>query len=211
MTEATNIMSDFTTLIVEDEAVMAMDLQRRLRKLGYEESVVKGSSDAALKYLEVHNPNLILCDININGEKDGIDVAEYVMKHKSIPLIFVSALSDKGTLERAKKTLPYGYIVKPFKDRDLSTAIEMALYKYSVDVERLKLTIDKVNTIAITPLSDREYEILEGVLKGQTNSQLAETNFVSVSTIKFHISNLLSKLDVKNRASISSRVLSLFT
>ena len=204
-------MTDFTTLIVEDEAVMAMDLQRRLRKLGYAESVVKGSSDAALMYLEVHNPNLILCDISIDGDKDGIDVAEYVMEHKSIPLIFVSALSDKGTLERAKKTLPYGYIVKPFKNRDLATAIEMALYKYSIDVDRLKLSIDKVNKIAITPLSQREYEILEGVLKGQTNSQLSEANFVSVSTIKYHISNLLSKLDVKNRASISSRVLSIFT
>ncbi len=204
-------MTDFTTLIVEDEAVMAMDLQRRLRKLGYSESVVKGSSEAALKYLEVHNPNLILCDISIDGDKDGIDVAEYVMEHKSIPLIFVSALSDKGTLERAKKTLPYGYIVKPFKNRDLATAIEMALYKYSIDVDRLKLSIDKVNKIAITPLSQREYEILEGVLKGQTNSQLSEANFVSVSTIKYHISNLLSKLDVKNRASISSRVLSIFT
>jgi len=204
-------MSDFTTLIVEDEAVMAMDLQRRLRKLGYMESVVKGNSEAAINYLAIHNPNLILCDINIHGKKDGIDVAEYVMEEKSIPLIFVSALSDKGTLDRAKKTLPYGYIVKPFKDRDLATAIEMALYKYSVDVDRLKLNIDKVNKIANTPLSEREYEILEGVLKGQTNSQLAEANFVSVSTIKFHISNILGKLNVQNRASVSSRIIELFT
>jgi len=204
-------MTDFTTLIVEDEAVMAMDIQRRLRKLGYEESVIKGSSDEAINYLTVHNPNLILCDINIDGDKDGIDVAGYVMEHKSIPLIFVTALSDKGTLDRAKKTLPYGYIVKPFNNRDMSSAIEIALYKHSVDVERLKLSIDRVNKISATPLTEREYEILEGVLKGQTNSQLAEANFVSISTIKFHISNLLAKLGVQNRASISSRIIELFT
>lgn len=204
-------MSDFTTLIIEDEAVMAMDIQRRLRKLGYEESVIKGSSETAIDYLSIHNPNLILCDINIHGEKDGIDVAAYAMEHKSIPLIFITALSDKGTLERAKKTLPYGYIVKPFNNKDLITAIEIALYKYSVDVERLKLSIDRVNKIAVTPLSEREYQILEGVLNGQTNRQLADAYFISLSTIKFHISNLLSKLDVPNRASLSSRIIELFT
>ncbi len=204
-------MSDFTTLIVEDEAVMSLDIQRRLRKLGYEQSVVKKSSDDALQYLAIHDPDLILCDINIHGAKDGIDVAEYVAANKSIPLIFVTALSDKGTLDRAKKTLPYGYIVKPFNDKDLSTAIELALYKYSVDMDRLKLSIEKVNKIAINPLSEREYEILEGLLKGQTNNQLAESHFVSVSTIKFHISNILTKLDVKNRSSVSNRIIELFT
>ncbi len=204
-------MSDFTTLIIEDEAIIALDIQRRLKKIGYTDTVLKDDSTGAINYLSLHNPDLILCDINIHGNQDGIDVAAYVQANKSIPLIFITALSDKGTLDRAKKTLPYGYIIKPFTDKDLSTAIELALYKYGVDVDRLKLTIDKVNAIAVSPLSDREYEILELILKGQTNAQIAEAQFISLSTVKFHTSNILTKLDVKNRSSISSRILQLFT
>ena len=204
-------MSDFTTLIIEDEAIIALDIQRRLRKIGYTDTVLKDHSADAINYLSLHDPDLILCDINIHGDQDGIDIAAYTLKHKSIPLIFITALSDKSTLDRAKKTLPYGYIVKPFTDKDLSTAIELALYKYSVDVDRLKFSLDRVNTIAVSPLSQREYEILELVLKGQTNAQIAKEQFISLSTVKFHISNILTKLDVKNRASISSRIIKMFS
>ena len=206
-----NTILDFTTLIVEDEAIIALDIQRRLKKIGYSDTVIKDHSQDAINYLSVHTPDLILCDINIHGDLDGVDVAAYVREHKSIPLIFITALSDKGTLDRAKKTLPYGYIIKPFTDKDLSTAIEMALYKHSVDMDRLKLSIEKVNGIAINDLSAREYNILESVLSGQTNAQIAEAQFISLSTVKFHISNILTKLDVRNRASISSRILQLFT
>ena len=115
---------EFTTLIVEDEAIIAMDIQRRLKTIGYTYSIIKGHSADAINYLSLHDPDLILCDINIHGDLDGIDVAAYVQEHKSIPLIFITALSDKGTLDRAKKTLPYGYIVKPFTDKDLHSAIE---------------------------------------------------------------------------------------
>lgn len=206
-----NTTNDFTTLIVEDEAIIALDIQRRLRKMGFSHSVIKNHSDDAINFLSLHNPNLILCDINIHGELDGIDVAAYTLKHKSIPLIFITALSDQGTLDRAKKTLPYGYIVKPFTDKDLNSAIEMALYKHSIDMDRLKLSLEKVNTIATSELSSREYEILEGVLSGQTNAQIAESQFIALSTVKFHISNILTKLDVNNRASISGKILELFS
>ena len=87
----------------------------------------------------------------------------------------------------------------------------MALYKHNADQDRLKLCIEKVNRIAINDLSVREYEILEGVLSGQTNAQIAELQFISISTVKFHISNILTKLDVKNRASISGKILELLS
>ena len=202
---------EFTTLIVEDEAIIAMDIQRRLKTIGYTYSIIKGHSADAINYLSLHDPDLILCDINIHGDLDGIDVAAYVQEHKSIPLIFITALSDKGTLDRAKKTLPYGYIVKPFTDKDLHSAIEMALFKHSADRDRLKFSHEKVNKLAANDLSPREYEILEAVLSGKTNAQIAESQFISLSTVKFHISNNLSKLNVKNRASLSSKILELFS
>jgi DNA-binding NarL/FixJ family response regulator len=205
-----DITKKFTTLIVEDEAIIAMDIQRRLKKIGYPNSIIKSHSTDAINYLSLHTPNLILCDINIHGERDGIDVAAYVQEYKSIPLIFITALADKGTLDRAKKTLPYGYIIKPFTDKDLISAIEMALYKYSADKNRLKFSHEKVNKMAVNDLSSREYQILEGVLSGQTNAQIAESQFISISTVKFHISNILTKLDVHNRASLSSKILAVF-
>jgi len=120
--------SNISILIVEDEVIVAMDIARRVKKLGYEVADIKHHSDHAINYLEVHTPDLILCDINIKGTKDGIAVATFNQSHKKVPLIFITALSDRPTLERAKKSLPYGYIVKPFNNRDLLTAIELALY-----------------------------------------------------------------------------------
>ena len=130
-------MSNISILIIEDEGVVAHDIARRVRKLGYDVADIKTGSEQALNYLAIHTPDLILCDIMIDGPKDGIEVAEEVFHSKKIPLIFLTALSDRSTLERAKKVLPYGYIVKPFDNHDLLTAIELALYKHSVELEKL--------------------------------------------------------------------------
>jgi len=101
-------MSNISIMIIEDEVIVAMDLEERILKLGYDVAAVRHNSEKALAYLEIHTPELILCDINIKGNKDGIHIAAHVEQHLKIPLVFVTALSDRGTLERAKKTLPYG-------------------------------------------------------------------------------------------------------
>ena len=136
--------TDISIMIIEDEAIVAMDLESRLRKMGYAVSGIYGDSDNAINYLSIHTPDLILCDINIHGELDGIAVASYVRENKKVPLIFVTALSDRGTLERAKKALPYGYIVKPYEDSDLISAIEMARYKHQVELDQLMITREKL-------------------------------------------------------------------
>jgi len=130
--------TDIDIMIIEDEAIVAMDLESRLKKLGYKVAGIYGDSDKALNFLEVHTPGLILCDINIRGDKDGIEVATIVKTNK--PLIFVTALPDRTTLDQARKALPYGYIVKPYEDSDLLSAIEMALYKHHVELEQIALT-----------------------------------------------------------------------
>ena len=204
-------MANVSVLIIEDEGVVAHDIARRLRKLGYDIAAIKTSSDQALDYLSVHTPDLILCDIIIDGPKDGIAVAEEVFKSKNVPLIFLTALSDRATLERAKKVLPYGYIVKPFDNHDLSTAIELALYKHSVELEKLSITIDKINRIADAPLTDREFEMLLDITKGLTNAQISANRFISVSTVKYHIGKLLEKMGVVNRADALHKVIQLLT
>jgi len=204
-------MSNIRIMIIEDEVLVAMDLEDRVQTLGYDVAAVRHNSEKALAYLEIHTPDLILCDINIKGDKDGIDIAAYVKERTKVPLIFVTALSDRGTLDRAKKTLPYGYIVKPFSNGDLLSAIEMALYKHSLEFEKLKLTKERINTMTLEPITDREYEVLQDILNGQNNAHISKARHISLSTVKFHISNILEKMGVKNRAEILHKIIRLLT
>src|SRR3569832_2191781 len=132
-------------MIVEDEIIVAKDIQRILKKLGYEAFDPIPNGKKALDSIEKLQPDLILLDINLkNSDIDGIQLAEQIHQHYKLPFIFLTAFSDKHTLERAKLTEPYGYIIKQFEESDIRTAIEIAHYKYIKDVE----TVDKGNRIA---------------------------------------------------------------
>src|SRR5690554_685239 len=116
-------------LIVEDERIVALDLRRRLEKLGHEVvSHVVNGDDAVAAAKELH-PDIILMDIRIEGPMDGIDTAATIRKKLHIPHIFLTAHSDEATIERAKQTDPDGYILKPFTDRDISLNIQIAEQK----------------------------------------------------------------------------------
>ena len=184
---------------------------RKILPAGYEVAGIKNSSEQALNYLSIHSPDLILCDIMIDGAMDGIQVAELIFQTKQIPLIFVTALADRITLERAKKVLPYGYIVKPIDNHDLLTAIELALYKHSVELEKLAISQEKINTITNVAVTEREFEMLTDIMKGLTNAQISETRYISISTVKFHIGKLLEKMEVTNRAEALHKIISLIT
>ena len=116
-------------LVVEDEAIVGMDIQRRLKNLGYIVPVVVSSGEEAVNKVHENNPDLILMDINLNGKMDGIDATSKIHSFSDIPVIYLTAYTDKKTLERAKITEPYAYIIKPFKDRELQINLEIAFYK----------------------------------------------------------------------------------
>jgi DNA-binding NtrC family response regulator len=120
-------------LIVEDEAVVAEDLQHRLDGLGYEIAGWATNAADALVFAEDTAPDLVLMDIRLRGEMDGVEAASAIRDRVEVPVVFVTALADADTLERAKAADPLGYVVKPFSDRDLETAIELALYKHEMD------------------------------------------------------------------------------
>src|SRR6266700_3973971 len=105
-------------LVVEDETIIAMDIQSRLRSLGFDAEVAGTGEEAVSKAIEAP-PDLILMDIVLPGTIDGIEAAEEIRKRFDIPVIYLTAYSDSRTLERAKKTGPFGYLLKPLKDRDL--------------------------------------------------------------------------------------------
>jgi two-component system, cell cycle sensor histidine kinase and response regulator CckA len=125
-------------LIVEDEAVIALDLKSILENLGYTVSGSESSADKAIKICEEDSPDLVLMDIVLEGEMDGIEAAEIVRSRWGIPVVFLTAFADLERLNRAKLVNPFGYLVKPFRDQDLKVTLEMAWYVARVDAERRK-------------------------------------------------------------------------
>ena len=120
-------------LIVEDETIIAFDLQRRLKGLGFTVTAAVASGAAAIAACEAVCPDLVLMDIMIEGELDGIETARILLERFRVSSIFLTAYSDDKTLERAKASNPLAYLIKPFKERELFTTIDVALYKGRVD------------------------------------------------------------------------------
>jgi CheY-like chemotaxis protein len=120
-------------LIVEDEAVVALHLRQELTKLGYTVAGVATNGEQALKLVEESFPDVILMDIHIQGEIDGIETAKRIPRYLHIPVIFLTAYSEDITLSRAGETHPYGYLLKPFLDRELHATIKMALVRSRAD------------------------------------------------------------------------------
>jgi CheY-like chemotaxis protein len=116
-------------LIVEDEAIVARDLQGRLKRLGYQVCAIVASGAGAIEAASQHRPDLVLMDIVLKGEMDGIEAAEVISRDYEIPVVFLTAYADQQTLQRAKLTVPLGYIVKPFTERELGIMLEINLYR----------------------------------------------------------------------------------
>jgi len=121
--------------VVEDERITAEDIRRRLLRMGYNVISIVDSGEKAIIEASEQKPDLILMDIILKGKMDGIEATEQIHSNLNIPVIFLTALADEKILERAKETSPFGYLVKPFQDRDLHITIEIALYKSKIDKE----------------------------------------------------------------------------
>ena len=129
-------MAKAKVLIVEDDVIVAMDIESRLKNLGYSVSGIANYAEKAIEKVEELDPDLVLMDIVLKGEMDGIEAAEIIRSRFEIPVVFLTAYADEKRFERAKLTIPFGYILKPFQDRDLKITIEMALYAAKVDAKR---------------------------------------------------------------------------
>jgi len=116
-------------LVVEDQTIVALNIKNRLKNLGYAVPSAVGSGKEAIREAELTNVDIVLMDIMLKGDMDGIEAARIIKSRFGIPIIYLSACTDFETLERAKLTDPEGYISKPFKEEDLCKNIETALLK----------------------------------------------------------------------------------
>ena len=126
-------MSNVKILVVEDESIVAMDIKHRAEGLGYSVTGITPSGEGAIKKASETLPDIVLMDIVLKGDMDGVEAAQKIRDSLDIPVVYLTAYSDEKTLKRAKVTEPFGYIIKPFEDRELHSAVEVALYKHKME------------------------------------------------------------------------------
>lgn len=120
-------------LIVEDEQIVALDLQQTLREFGYDPYAIAPSADAAVARAAERCPDLVLMDIRIKGARDGVEAAAILRERFGVPVVFLTAHADEGTVDRAKRVEPFGYLLKPIKAAELHSVVEVALYKHGME------------------------------------------------------------------------------
>jgi CheY-like chemotaxis protein len=140
-------------MIVEDEAVVALHLRRELIKLQYTVVGTATTGSQALKLIDEVFPDVILMDIHIQGELDGIETANLIPRYLHIPVIYLTAYSEDVTLKRAGETHPYGYLIKPFLDRELHATIKMALVRSRADEAARENEAQLFRALCTTPIA----------------------------------------------------------
>src|SRR4051812_6535567 len=136
-------------LVVEDESIVALDLQSSLEHLGYEVVGTAATGEDAVRLAETRTPDLVLMDIRLRAEMDGTAAADLIRRRFGIPVVFLTAYSDEETLRRAQISEPYGYLLKPFADRDLQVTIQMALYRHRAQHEHEELLREQAARAAL--------------------------------------------------------------
>jgi len=126
------ISSEPRALIVEDEILIAEELKDRLSRLGFSVIAAVDTADEGIAIATKERPDLVLMDIRLNGEKDGVQAAQEIRQQVDVPIVYVTAYSDRLTVDRAKQTEHDGYILKPFHKRDLQSTIEVAMQRHAI-------------------------------------------------------------------------------
>jgi len=150
-------MPDKKIFIVEDESIVAMTLEDTLVQLGYEVAGTAANGQDAIRMIGQTHPDLILMDIRIEGEMDGIETAGKVTELYNIPVVYLTAHADEKTLERAMTTQPHGYLLKPFRTRELYSTIEIALYKHRLIAKSPGAAAPAGDTASVPGAAPREH------------------------------------------------------
>ena len=170
-------MSKINILVVEDESIVSKDIQHSLKKIGYNVVGAAATGDKAIELARSEKPDLVLMDIMLKGAMNGIEAAEVIKNEMSIPVIFLTAYADESTLGKAKISEPYGYILKPFKEIDLQTSIEMAIYKHKKEQDIIK---ERDFLYSLVDNKEKTYEFIFV----KSNSKLVKINCKDICFIE---------------------------
>jgi DNA-binding LytR/AlgR family response regulator len=216
-------MEQTRVMIIEDEALVALDLSRGLERDGYQVVGIADSAASALQLFNAEPVDILLVDVHIIGDKDGIDTAAELLRIKQIPLIYLTAFTDGGTLERAKATHPSAYLAKPYTLTNVRIAIEMAIHNFAVARDETpspgkvitmekSTSVDSADRETILRLNDyifvkHQYAFVKIRLTDILYME-AENNYVQMVTaerkylLRLSFTQLLDKIDYKPLARI---------
>lgn len=182
-------MREKKILILEDEIIVALDLQELLETEGFQ-TVVAHNFSEGIKQLKLFKPNLLVCDINLGANKNGIDFAKTAkLDYPQLEIIYVTAFSNNHYIEEAQDTDPFNFIVKPWNDEQIKVSINIA-FKY-IEEKNIQYSILK-------ELSLSEYKILDLIGKQKKSKEIAEMLFISEKTVRNHRYNIIKKLNLPN-------------
>jgi two-component system, sensor histidine kinase len=211
-------MAVVDVLVVDDERVVALDICNTLSRLGYNVAGVVSSGEEALELAQRMHPHIVLMDIWLQGSMDGVQAAAELRKRHGVPVIFLTSFSDEDTLQRAKTSEAFGYLIKPFEERELHSTIELALYKHRAEKSLIeaKRSAERDNLIKSMFLANMSHEIrtpMNGIigmaelaLEQTVNEELRDC----LETIKHSADNLLELInDILDLSKIEARKLTL--
>jgi len=173
-------MTKARLVVVEDEVIIARDIQHTLKRLGYEVLALSTTGEDALKRVAETQPDVVLMDIRLSGEMDGVATAEIIRTRDKLPVVYLTAHSDEATLRRAQVTEPYGYVLKPFEERELVIAIDIALYRHTVEMQLRRMerwlatTLDSIGDAVIAADTAGSVTYMNRVAEALTGWPLAE-------------------------------------
>jgi diguanylate cyclase (GGDEF)-like protein/PAS domain S-box-containing protein len=186
-------------LVVEDESIVALDIKQRLEAMGYQVVGILDSGEKAIHRTAELNPDLVLMDIKLKGKMDGIEAAEILRASLHLPIIFLTAFADEPTLQRARVTESFGYILKPFEERELSINIEMALYKHRME-DALRESEGRLRTIYESVLDGLFLVDPEGVILDVNPAGCTMFGYTRDEIIQSHIWMLIFPEDRDKQA-----------
>jgi len=187
-------------LIVEDDRLVALDLESMLLDFGFAPCPTAHSADEALRNAHAYTPDLVLMDIRLEGDADGVRAAELLHDELGLRVVYLTANSDFTTVERAKQTQPYGYLLKPIRPLDLRCCLELALHQ--VELTRAGSSAPAISSPLLAPLSAREVEVLNLIARGYTSKDIAQALGIAKPTVDTYRGRLTDKLGIKSRAAL---------
>jgi len=192
-------MSQAKILIVEDEVSIACDIAFNLEAHGYHIVGICHTAEDGLALLKSKTIDLVMLDINLNGEMSGLDLAALIDREFCIPFIFVTSYADEDTINSAAHTFPASYLVKPFKEDDLAPAVKMALVRKEGNRMQRLPALALINQNLLSKITQGEYSIIVDLWNGKSNDEISKELFISSNTVKTHIRNIYSKLEVHSK------------
>lgn len=182
-------------LLIEDEFIIAKDVKTFLCKNNYANVDIAKNHSSAINLYEQNHYNLIISDINLNSNKDGIEIIEELSKIKKTPVVYLTAYSDNSIIKRAEKTMPFAYILKPYNNNQLKTTISLAILNFKKRADNI--LDNQENTAKLNLLTSREKEILVVLSTGKLSKEVAALLNISTNTVEQHKKNIRKKLDLK--------------